>query len=205
MAKGAHGLDGLGFPIGDDVAVVFVESEMAADVDVEVVFVAVIAKQGVGVCQNVHIDELFEAVDFGEFVGQPPSLQIEVEFEAVHYELLDALDFLGVAFGVKPPKPRVALHFPNQRRADVGEHQRVEKLGEDEDFHIRKGEAGREFFHFLRGNFAFFCCHFKYLFIVFSISGMSSWVSWQGPLGREMSVPNTGIGKMSWMPSERSR
>ncbi len=53
VAEGVHGLDGLGLPVGDDVALVLVEAEVRADVDVEVVLVALVAEEGVGLRERL--------------------------------------------------------------------------------------------------------------------------------------------------------
>ncbi len=47
VAEGVHGLDGLRLPVGDDVALVLVEAEVGADIDVEVVLVAFVAEERV--------------------------------------------------------------------------------------------------------------------------------------------------------------
>ena len=43
-AKGVHRFEGFGFPVRDNIAVVFIQAEVPANIHVEVVFVAVITE-----------------------------------------------------------------------------------------------------------------------------------------------------------------
>ena len=53
---------------------------MAADIEVEIVFVALIAEQGVGAADGFAIHERFKALKFRFLVGQSPGVEVEVEF-----------------------------------------------------------------------------------------------------------------------------
>ncbi len=141
VAEGVHGLHRLGLPVGDDVALVLVEAEVRADVDVEVVLVAFVAEQGVGLRQRLRIDVVLEPGDLLLLVGEPPGVEIEVEGVVVHDVLLEAGDAPVGGHGLDPGEPGVFAPFPDAGRHDVGQHQAVHQLGEDEHLHV--GERHR--------------------------------------------------------------
>jgi len=162
-AKGLHRLDRLGLPVGNHVAVVLVEPEMLADVDVEVVLIARVAEQRVAAGDLLGTDHVPEAVDFRLLFGQAPGLQVEVEVELVHDVLphshqpaVARLAFeLGEAIDLTPP--------PQQRAHDVGQHEAVHQLREDEHLHVRERDRRRILLQVLRvhpfdSSSQFHCC-----------------------------------------------
>ncbi len=92
MAEGVHSLYRLGLPVGDDVALVLVQTEVRADVDVEVVLVAFIAEQGVRLGKRLGVHVVLEPVDLALLVREAPGVEVEVEGVMVHDVLLESGD-----------------------------------------------------------------------------------------------------------------
>ena len=149
VAEGVHRLDGLRLPVGDRVGGIRVESEVAADVDVVVVDVALVAEERVGAGDLVRREERREAGEFGLLRREAPGLQVEVERVVVHDVLAKALEALLRAHRADAGEPIEVSPRPEARREDVGEDEGVHERGEDEDLHVRE-RAGRRFF--FKGN-----------------------------------------------------
>ena len=114
---------------------------MRADVDVEVVLVALVAEQGVRLRQGGGVDVLPEAGQLALLVRQAPGVEVEVEGVVVHDVLLQPLDAAVRGHGLEAFEPGVVAPGPDAGRHDVGEHERVHQLGEDEHLHV--GERHR--------------------------------------------------------------
>ena len=151
VAKGVHRLDRLGLPVGDRVGRVFIQAEMGPDIQVEVVFVALIPEQGIGLADDLLVQERAEPGDFTLLRRQPPRVEVEVEGVVVHDVLPEAGDpAIGLHLG-QPREPGVLAPCPDARRHQVGQQERDHQLGKDEDFHVRQRHRRRPHFQFTRG------------------------------------------------------
>ena len=142
VAKGVHRLNRLSLPVGDHVARVLVETEVAADVDVVVVGVAVVAEEGVGRGDFVGGEEGREAGEFAFLVGEAPGLEVEVEGVVVHDVLAKTLEALLRAHLADAVKPREIAPGPEARGENVREHEGVHQFGEHEDLHVGERHGG---------------------------------------------------------------
>lgn len=145
-AESVHGLDGFGFPVGDDVAFVPVEAEVAADVHVEIVLVAGVAEQGVAAGDVFGGDVVFESRQLDVFMGQAPSVQVEVELVLVHDVLAHPHEVAVGAFAFQFFKRVLIAPAPQHRAHDVGQDDAVHQLRVDENLHIRQRDGGTVFF-----------------------------------------------------------
>ena len=92
---------------------------MAADVDIIVVDISLIAEKGVGACYFVRGEEWREAFQLLLLCGETPRLKVEIERVVVHYvlaETLEALLWSHFAYSVEPFK---FTPFPDAGREDV--------------------------------------------------------------------------------------
>lgn len=151
VAEGVHGLDGFRLPVGDGVGGVLFQSEVAADVDVEVVLVALVAEEGVALGEDVEVDEVAEARQLAFLGGEAPGVEVEVELVVVHDELLEAQDAAVGAELLHLGEPGVVAPFPDPGGHDVGEDETVEQVGEDEDLHVGEAGGGRIEFELVAG------------------------------------------------------
>ena len=126
---------------------------MAADVDVVVVDVALVAEEGVGLGDLVGREEGCEAGELALLGGEAPGLEVEVERVVVHDVLAEALEALLRAHLADAVEPRKVAPGPEARGEDVREHERVHQLGEHEDLHV--GERDRRRFLLVRDVFHF--------------------------------------------------
>ena len=149
-AKCVHRLDCLGLPVGYDVGVVLVEAEVPADIDVEVVFVAVIAEQGVALSYFVGGDEGRESGKLFGLGGEAPGLKVEIEVKFVHYELPEAHQFFIAAFAFELFEAVEVAPGPDNGTHNVGQDKAVHQFRKYEDLHIRKGHRGTVFFKVVR-------------------------------------------------------
>ena len=134
--EGIHGFYRFGLPVWDYLGVEFIKPEMFADVKIEVVLIAFIAKQGIGPGQCVHVDEIPEAVDLGLLVGKPPGFKVEVEIIMLHYILLYTVKLFEGTHLFDACKPWVIPPLPDLGRHDVCIYQSVKKFREYEDLHV---------------------------------------------------------------------
>jgi len=152
VAEAVHGFDGFRFPIGDDVGGVFIQTEMAADIYVEVEAVAFIAEQRIAFGDGFRRNERREARQFALLRGQPPGFQVQIEHVVVHDELLEALNPAIGGELLEVRKPRVVAPGPDDGRHDIGIDQGIKERWENEDFHVGQGIGGGDFFEALRGD-----------------------------------------------------
>ena len=126
---------------------------MAADVDVVVVDVALVAEEGVGLGYLVGGEEGGEAGELALLGGEPPGLEVEVERVVVHDVLAETLEAPLRAHLADAVEPRKVTPGPEARGEDVREHEGVHKFGEHEYLHVGERHGGRFFlvwyvFHF---------------------------------------------------------
>jgi hypothetical protein len=57
MFEGVHGFNGFRFPVWNDVAFVFIQTEMGTDIDVEVILVAFVTEERVGATQRIFVNK----------------------------------------------------------------------------------------------------------------------------------------------------
>jgi len=149
-AKCVHRLDGLGLPVGYDVGVVLVEAEVPADVNIEVVFVAVVAEQGVALSYFVGGDEGLEPGKLFGLGGEAPGLKVEIEVKLVHYELLEAHQSFVAAFAFELFEAVEVAPGPYNGAHNVGQDEAVHQFRKYEDLHIGKGHRRTVFFQLIR-------------------------------------------------------
>ncbi len=143
MAEGVHGLHGLGLPVRDNVAFVLVQAEVRAYVEVEVVLVAFVAEQSVGLSEGVLVYPVLEARHLPLLGGESPGVKIEVERVMVHHVLLDPGDPPIGSHRLEAVEPGIFSPPPDAGGHDVGQNQAVDELREDEDFHVGQRHCGR--------------------------------------------------------------
>ncbi len=122
MLEGVHGFERFGFPVGNGLGGVFIEAEMLADIEREIMLVALIAEERVALADGLFVHERGEARHFGCLCGQTPGVEVEVEFVVVDNELLEPLDFFVGLHRVEFAEPVVVLPLPDARRHDIGQH-----------------------------------------------------------------------------------
>jgi len=124
-----------------------------ADVNVEVVFVAVVAEQGVALGDFVGGDEGRESGKLFSLCGEAPGLKVEIEVKFVHYELPEAHQFFVASFAFELFEAVEVAPGPYNGAHNVGQDEAVHQLGKYEDFHIGKGHRGTVFFQLIRLHF----------------------------------------------------
>ena len=147
-----HGLHGLGLPVRNDVGGVLIQAEVAPDIDVEIVLVSGIAEEGVALADGLLIDERREPGQFLLLGGQAPGVEVEVELVVIDDELFEALHAPVNGLFLQVLEPGIFAPGPHPRRHDVGQHQAVQQVREDEDLHVGQGHRGGKLLEFSAGD-----------------------------------------------------
>ena len=114
-----HRFNSLGLPVRNDIRIIFIQSEVFADVEIEIIFIPFITKQGIRPRQGFHIDEIPETTDLGLLIGEAPGIEIEVEIIMLHHVLLHPVHFLQRPLFIDARKPGIIPPFPDLGRHDV--------------------------------------------------------------------------------------
>ncbi len=114
---------------------------MRPDVDVEVIFVALVTEQRVRLRQHAGVHEVCEALQLALFGSEPPGVEIQIESVVVHDVLLETVDARHHAPALDAVEPRVVAPAPDHRRHQIGQHKAVHEIREYEHLHV--GERHR--------------------------------------------------------------
>ena len=151
-AESVHRLHRFCLPVRDDVAGVFVEAEVTADIQIKVEPIAFIAKKRIAAGNSLAVHEGCKPLEFPFLRGQTPCLEIEVKCVVIHDVLLQPLDTpVGRQLG-EVGKPRIFPPLPDARRHQIGQHQRKKQVGKNKNFHIGQGGRRGVFFEAVDGD-----------------------------------------------------
>ena len=128
---------------------------MTTDINVEIVLVSFITKQGIGLLEDISIYKFPKTVDLGLFVCQPPCLQVEVEVIMLHDVLLHPLDPFDRRHSFDLPEPLVLTPLPDFGRENVCKHQGIEKFRKYKDLHVGEREGAGVFFEVFFFHYSF--------------------------------------------------
>ena len=137
---------------------------MAADVDVVVVGVALVAEERVRGGNLLGRQERREALQLDRLLRQAPRVKVEVEGVVVHDVLPQALQPLLGAHLADAREPFQLAPPPQARREDVREHERKHQFRKDEDLHV--GERRRRGFLFIANRSHVSVCVHSFVCIV---------------------------------------
>ena len=98
--KGVHRLDRLGLPVRDDITVVFIQSEVFADIHIKIVLVALVAEQCVAPGYIFGRNKPFKTLQLFVLTGKPPGLKVKIKLVFIHYELPQPHQLLIAAFAL---------------------------------------------------------------------------------------------------------
>ena len=122
---------------------------MTADIEREIVLIALITEQRIALtdCGLVHVRR--ESFEFTLLGGESPGVEIQVELVLINDELLEAQDATVRLQRVDVLEPLVLAPGPEAGREDVGQNEAVEQFRKDKNLHIRQGDCGGVFFELI--------------------------------------------------------
>lgn len=109
---------------------------MFADINVEVIFVALVTEERVAPGKHVGIYKGGEPFQLALFRCKPPGIKIQIEGEMVHDVLLQPVYAAQRRLLFLSAEPGVCEPFPEARGHAVRQYKRIQQFREDEHFHV---------------------------------------------------------------------
>ena len=109
---------------------------MLSYVNIKIIFISLVTKQGIGLPEHVHIEETAESVYFSAFGCKTPGRQIKIEDIILNDVLFYPVSFKSKAFFFNIAKPWIFSPSPQLRRHYVCKNERIEEFRKNKDFHV---------------------------------------------------------------------